>query len=774
VKADRIPIKLVIGIIIALCFSIALFFRTFFPYDIVFSDGLIKFTGVDAYYFMRLVDNLVQNFPQPISFDPYLTYPGGQGIGTPPFFTWFLAGIIWLIGLGSPTEHTVDLVGVYFPAVLAALSVIPVYFIGQALFGRLAGLISAGLIAILPGEFLGRSILGFTDYHIAEMLFTTTAMMFLIMAIKTSQERGLTIDHLRRADWATANKPLIYSLLAGTLLGIYFITWTGALLFTFIIAIYLVIQSVINHLRHESTEYINLVGFTVFMVALAIYAPVWHKPLATVSLGIALLIPAGLTIISQLMTRRNIRPAYYPLALLGLGAVAVTTLYVAAPSMLRDMLAAFSIFTPSGLELTTLEMQPLLAPRGELTPGLGWGNFTTSFFLFPPSPSLPEWMHYLPGLGLIALGILTGIFIYQAIKTRNAPKSLLLLIVWSLVMLLAVLGQRRFAYYFAANIAILTGFLSGQIIVRTYYSTRYYGFPNSVKMTLVGSVALISIFIALFPNINPALAVATQARFAPTEGWVSSLTWLRENTPEPFGDPNAYYQLYQPPPRGEPYKYPESAYSVASWWDYGYWTLRIAHRIPHSNPGSDPKSRANTARLFLSADEESAKPIIEEIGAKYIIIDNLTTLNKLSAISQWAGMPREHYYDSYFIPQEDNRAARVLLYHPEYYRSLAVSLYNFDGQAFIPTETIVISYEEREEGKLITFAEVFDSYEEAAAFISNQESGDFRIVGRHPFNSPVPLAALEQYKSIHSSQTIEIPAFGVIVPEVKIFEYIGD
>ena len=132
------------------------------------------------------------------------------------------------------------------------------------------------------------------------------------------------------------------------------------------------------------------------------------------------------------------------------------------------------------------------------------------------------------------------------------------------------------------------------------------------------------------------------------------------------------------------------------------------------------------------------------------------------------------YGDAPSIPQEDNRAARVLLYHPEYYRSLTVKLYNFDGQAFIPTETIVISYEEREEVKLITFAEVFDNYEEAATFISNQESGDFRIVGRHPFNSPVPLAALEQYKSIHSSQTVEIPAFRAIVPEVKIFEYIGN
>jgi len=75
---------------------------------------------------------------------------------------------------------------------------------------------------------------------------------------------------------------------------------------------------------------------------------------------------------------------------------------------------------------------------------------------------------------------------------------------------------------------------------------------------------------------------------------------------------------------------------------------------------------------------------------------------------------------------------------------------------------------------LVTFAEVFESYEEAAAFISNQESGDFHIVGRHPFNSPVPLAALEQYKSIHSSPTIEIPAFRAFAPEVKIFEYIGN
>ena len=829
---NKIPVKLVIGIALALCFSISLFIRVYFPYSNVFSDGLIKFTGVDAYYFMRLVDNLVHNFPHSINFDAYFTFPAAPGdgqIGFPPFFPWILAGIIWLVGLGSPSEHTIDIVGVYFPAVLAALSVIPVYFIGKALFGRRAGLIAAALLAIMPGEFLGRSILGFTDYHIAEMLFTTTAMMFLILAIKASYERGLTIDHLRNRDWATAKRPLTYSLLAGIFLGIYFITWPGALLFAFIIVIYLIIQSVINHLRRESTDYLGLAGFIVFTVALAIYALVWRKPLATFFLGISLLIPIGLTLISRVMAGRNIRLAYYPLVLVGLGAAAMAIIYVVNPAMIKGMLAAFSVFTPSGLELTTLEMQPLLAPRGELSPGLGWGNFTTSFFLFPPDPRLPGWMHYFPGLGLIALGVLIGIYIYQAVKQGDMSKGWLLLIIWSLVMLLAMLGQRRFAYYFVANIAVLSGFVSWQIIrlsMKTHPTVRclnialsalmiiylifYTRFNPAIIGVLValfsgymlwqlwqlvrGSIfpiesrinialaALIVSYIVIVPNISAAISVARQTRFAPTDGWVSSLTWLRENTPEPFSDPNAYYQLYQPPLRGGTYKYPESAYAVASWWDYGYWIMRIARRLPHSSPGSSSSMRANTAHLFLSPDEASAEPIIEEMGAKYLTIDHLTTINKFSAIAQWTGMQRSQFFDTYILRQEE-RTVRVLLYYPEYYRSLAVRLYNFDGQAVVPMESVVVTYEEQEgmNVRMITSAEVFDTYEEAAAFLAGKEQGNpgqkqekYRIVGVHPFGSPVPLEALKQYKLIHSSEVTELPNLGVSLPEVKTFEYIGN
>src|SRR4030042_1305165 len=156
--------KLIVGILLAVFFSAALFIRVVFPYDKVFVGDWIKFTGVDAYFFIRIVDNTVHNFPHLLTFDPYLLFPGGSATATSPFWPYLISVVSWLFGFGSPSQHTVDVVGVYFPAVLGALTTLPVYFIGKTLFNRWAGVIAAGLVAIFPGEFLGRSLLGFTDY----------------------------------------------------------------------------------------------------------------------------------------------------------------------------------------------------------------------------------------------------------------------------------------------------------------------------------------------------------------------------------------------------------------------------------------------------------------------------------------------------------------------------------------------------------------------------------------------------------------------------------
>jgi len=794
---NRFSPKLLAGIILAVIFGIALYFRAGLPYDQVFSGDWIKFTSVDAYYHMRLVDNLVQNFPHRLGFDVYTYFPYGTLVTWFPFFDWLLAGVIWLIGLGSPTQHTIDVIGAYFPAILGALTVIPVYFIGKELFNRWVGVISAGLIAVLPGEFLGRSILGFTDHHVAETLFTTITILFLILAVKSARQRKLTLNHLKRRDWATSTKPLIYSLLTGVFLGIYLLTWAGALLFVFIIFVYFVIQFIIDHLRGETTEYLGIIGVILFLVALIMLLPVSQKSLYLVPLVITLLAVPALAGVSHLMGVRKIKPAYYPLALVGVGLAGLVLFYIISPSLIRTLLGQFGgIFIPHTGREIVLEMQSILFHEGSFSLSVAWANFTTAFFL-----------------SFISLGIL----IYLIIKHGSTDKTLL--VVWSLVILAATLGQRRFAYYFAVNVALLTGYLSVLIFFATRFVIAYLkGEPTNhlswqilespdveklatepkgitpkivkkkkgrVKRSLKAGFQLtgshinialsimLIFFLVFLPNIGPAVATAKEAPFAPNDAWCGSLSWLKENTPEPFGNPDFYYESYEPPPPGENYNYPESAYGVMAWWDYGHWITRIGRRLPNATPavwGSCPT-------FFSAQDEASANQIMDELGIRYVIIDyDLTSVErKFHAVPTLFGKSPEEFYDVYYQPQE-GEATPMTLFYPEYYRSLPVRLYNFDGKAVTPQNSTVVFYERvSREGRIyniITDSKPFDDYEEAAAYVSSQETDNCKLVGTDPFASPVPLEEMEHYELIHSSDVFTMGEGGKMVPEIKIFEYI--
>ena len=118
----------------------------------------------------------------------------------------------------------------------------------------------------------------------------------------------------------------------------------------------------------------------------------------------------------------------------------------------------------------------------------------------------------------------------------------------------------------------------------------------------------------------------------------------------------------------------------------------------------------------------------------------------------------------------------ISLFHPPYYRSMVVRLYNFDGKAVVPTESIVISYEEKVSSEGQRYKEIagswsFGTYEAAEAYISSQESGNYQIVSPDPFTSPVPLEELKHYKLVYSSDQLVAFADDKTVPEIKIFEY---
>ena len=785
-KQKRKPPPIVIvGIILAALCGISLYIRIALPYDQIFVNDWVWFRETDAYYYMRNIEVLVNNFPHFNSFDPYMLYPGGAGVLARPFFPWLIAGIIRLVNLGPPTLHTMEVVGAYMPAILGTLTLIPVYFIGKELFNRWVGVIAAALVVILPGEFLHRSLLGFTDHHVAEVLFSTVCILFLIMAIKRAREREISFGHLLSRDWSTITKPLVYTLLAGVFLGIYLLSWQGGLLFIFIIFAYLVIQFIVDHLRHKSSDYLCIVGTPFFLIAFLMLLPVLGKSgldtIYRVALPVAMVLPIVLSIISRLMAGRALKPVYYPLTLLGLAGIGLAVFHAINPSLLQSMLSKFSIFNPSGAMLTVLEVQPL-------TPRIAWGNFTTSFFI-----------------SFISFAML----IYLVIKEKSADKTLFL--VWSVVMLLAVLGQRRFGYYYAVSAALLTGYFSwkmldiaglGKLLAKSREvvgavkkfkrrgkKTREKAKPKTfmqprdawVRVIIVGIVIF---FLVFFPNIGMVKVLASQPNYIMNEGWYSSCLWLKDrddtgkpHTPEPFDDPDFYYELY--PPRDE-FEYPETAYGVMSWWDYGYFIMQIAHRIPNANPGQAGAVQAG--KFFTAQNESSANNLADELDSKYVLIDYAMPTGKFYAMVEWAekwtGKSVDEFQEYYGVPPRvsgGDPQSLGLLRYPAYYNSTVVRLYNFDGKAVTPLEnsTVVIPWSGESIWRGIRYKNIigepkyFSSYEEAEAYVASQEQGNYAIGGVDPFNTVVNLEKLNSYELVHSSGDT------TSTTTVKIFEYLG-
>jgi len=731
-----------IPISLAVCFTISLLLRILPPYNQIFTDLGVKFALSDAYYHMRLIDNLVYNFPYFSYYDPYFVLPGTTVIGGAHFFDWLIASIVWLVGLGSPTQATIDLVGIYLPPILAALLVIPVYFVGKSVFNKWVGIVAALLIAILPGEFLGRSILGATDHHVAEVLFSTTAVMFLILALKSSATR-----------WTR-----VFAILAGVFLGVYLLTWLGGLLFILIVVLFLVIQVISNHLRRVSSA--RIAGITTAVLAMAtlmnLSSTLPKEVLLFLVLSIAL--PAVLATPSWFMLKQQWRPVVFPTIIIGAGVgflVGINWLY---PSFTGYL----SMFLPSGsTATTTLELQPMLSPHGQFTWSVLWGNFTTTAILAP-----------------IALVLL----VISVIKDKGMDEGKMLLVVWSVVMIALMLNQRRYAYYAVVNISLLSGYL-------VYIAARHFAWAQvkqkgklitRLSLTRMWLVLPIVALILVPTNLSASIQTARVATFAPPDAWQSAMLWMRNNTPEPFG--YDLYVAYLPllekdlpegdigltlgvrgffTQNGKQYlASPTPEYTVSAWWDYGYWITRIGHRVPNANPAQNVEAIKGVANLLLSTGD-SYREQVDALKSGYIVLDNATSLGKFYAVASWCDRDASEYFGAYHVPDKGKGYKTIVLFYPEYYRTLVSRLYNFNGDAVVPERTVVITYR----GSDILEAKEFKDYYKAQEYVDS--TPNTRIVSADPTISPVPLDEVDYELVYESSEMVNN------MSEVKIFEYTG-
>ncbi|MBN1151720.1 MAG: glycosyltransferase family 39 protein, partial [Dehalococcoidia bacterium] len=508
--------------------GLALAIRIAWPYPNVFVDGNVWFRGMDAWYHMRLVDSFIANFPLTTEYDPFSWYPHGIEPPFHPLTGWLIGGTAILFGGGTPSAHAVDVSGAVLPAILGSLTVVPAYFIGRRLFGPVAGAVSAIALAIAPGEFLSRTLLGFADHHMAEAFFSALTLMCLVIAIERASSNDVRLSTLPQEASGSARSTIIWTVLSGIALGLYLLAWRGGLMLPLILFIYTVVRGMIDYIHSRSYDDVVLVISGTILIGAIMVSPLasthWTPELFILALVGSVLAPVAMKLLSLWARSRGFSPKAFVAMLLGCGGIVVVVAAAAFPAAFKGAIAAINFMVPSGSGFAITEMQPLFLPGGEFSVRVAWTNFTT---VLPVSL-----------IGLVAL--------LRARQTLRG-NDVLLFLIWSITMLSAVLSQRRFGYYYMLNASVLTG-LVVSLVFQSEWSQRQLGLVRRVVQPVhaknkaarramqsqlaarrgaiarLAIVALAIVAVIAVPCVEMAHNFAVE-RSLMTPGWWETLNW---------------------------------------------------------------------------------------------------------------------------------------------------------------------------------------------------------------------------------------------------------
>ncbi len=682
----------IFGILLLAIFALSLYIRTVMPYDSVFRNGVVAFASDDAVFQMRLVENTLHNFPHRIIFDVWTLYPYGSLLHWGPLWTQLIATVSLIFGLGSYNMQTVNTIGAYMPALFGALVIFPVYFIGKSLRNRVTGLLAALMIALLPGQFFSRSILGFTDHHVMEVFFSTATIAFFILALKAGREQNIKFSDIR-----LKVKPVIFSLFAGVMLAAFQLTWAGAPFFAMIISIFVLIQYIIDDMHGRSTDYLAIAAVPMFIVDLISVIPYVHSEygfgaffyswfhVAVALAGMGL--PIALSMISSELKKRGFKPYHYPIFLGGFFVICMLGLSVVLPQMYSTIVTTPGLIFEkhTGGANTIAEATPTFE-----RPGYFYNNFPILGYTLNVNCDLSQFAdtcrahdNYLLWFVIIVL-----LFISFSIVKKQTHEKILFL-VWTIIMLLAVFGQNRWAYYFAVNIALIVGYAGGALCEEILKFGRWDWKLDNIGAAQILSMAIAVILVIFFayPSaVTTAIGEQPISRWGggdPSGGgfseWLETLTWMRYSTPDPGMD---YFAIYDQP-KNRTYPYPDTAYGVMSWWDYGHVITYWAHRIPNANPfqagiGGGATHDPGAATFLTAKNEEQASDVLNALGingkpgARYVVSNAYMAYGIMATIAIWN---EEYDYWTQIRTRNGLQSVPAL----KYYQVMEAKLHIFDG-----------------------------------------------------------------------------------------------
>ena len=699
----RLPIRSVAVLILAIVVAFAV--RVIPSYHAVMTTTGVNFQDNDSWYHMRTVHNIAAHFPHQSGFDPYAIFPGRQTSHTEPWDV-FIAAIAWLLGFGRPSDWLIDQVGAWLPAVLGALLPIPLYFLARRLFGESAARWTAIATAGVPGALVWTSHLGVPDHHVAECLLSVCALVSMCRAVESTGRGRL--------------KKLIAS---GILFGIYLCVRPAGIFVPATLTLAALFEPV-------------LAPFVA--AAMAIAATVFLTSSGSLWASYTWLTLAGSIAVCLLTWGLGAywRKRSWPEALMipGVGiaaAAAIGIVALAEPRVFGEMVAAVGRYLPGRQNIGQSYAVAELIPLWQVPPG----GLATLFEVLGSA-----WLPAIPVL----------LFAFYAILSSRRP-VLVLCAVWGLVMTVAGVIQMRMWVYGGPALAVAAG------VGCAWLMARLPQLRTAISVSTAAFLLLTSIPFGIWQSHTDG---------GPRSDWRLALTWLRRNTPEPLGDPDAWLRYWPALKPNQNFAYPASAYGVLTWWDYGDWVDAIGHRIPTTNGTQD---NAGPVAAYLTATSpEMAQPLLSQLSARYAVLNSEVIYDLWDVILHWANRDASHFERVIFESGQKGILYPLKIYLPDYYRSMAVHMYNFDGRRIVaPPEVSVFTTRLLRSGSgqvlpLLDSERKFSSANAASQFIRLHRGESMFLGSRDPMVSCLDVDALPNVQRVFASsepagrQTVKI------------------
>jgi dolichyl-diphosphooligosaccharide--protein glycosyltransferase len=750
------------------------------------TDILSMVASDDPLYNLRQVEQLLANFPTYAWYDPMNLIPSGVNVYWGPLFIYI--GAIACMITGATTRPEIIATCLLIPPVMAAVVVILMYPVGKICGNWKTGLLASGFTAVVAGQFFFRSLYGYYDHHVGEVLFSTLFCLCYLYAILAAKD---TIVDLK--NFSSYKKVLLLSVLAGIAYLLDLFLMPTVILFALIVVVFTFVQILIDGYRNQPSDYLIVINGTCFIVAIIGLLAFGFKnstgiELSTYSVGHVIayiLIIAGTILLFSLQRFFKNREKYlFPVIIIGIALLFAGVLYVIFPELFHLFITDLYFF-------------------------FGQSSVTDTVEEARPWTSAEAWQVFNYGLLLLAGGAIA--LVYRNIKEER-PEQIFVLI-WSVIIFYSAWAHVRYEYYLAINVALLAALCVGfildfakndlrriaRLVVHndgTQDGTDHDDLPKRTRKSrkvqrntpvITGSgylcagafimiMALAIFFVSTSFSYNYAAATSNGMQMNPD--WKESLIWMGNNTPDPGLN---YYAVYDK----ATFILPATAYGVMSWWDYGHMITYIAKRIPNANPFQEGiTGSGGSATFFISTSEADAIQSLDIAKTRYIITDAEMDTGKFWAMATWdnSSAATAPYQMTLLVPGQSgtDQYQVASLNRQQYYLTMISRLHNFDGSLTRGGTAYYIEYSDPSVAHatvpVMTNAATMNAsaaYSAAAAYNLQASAGSHAVVLSPRYDTPIAdVPALQHFRLVHESPTSVIKTNTSDIKYVKTFEYV--